>query len=76
MVELRSDSDKSLLKLKDKMVEWIENGTQLGWLLDTFDQKTYIYRSNGIMEVVEGFDKTLSGETVLPDFTFDLNLIV
>ena len=76
VVELRSDSDKSLLKLKDKMVEWIENGTQLGWLLDTFDQKTYIYRSNGIMEVVEGFDKTLSGETVLPDFTFDLNLIV
>jgi Uma2 family endonuclease len=76
VVEIRSDSDRSLPKLKEKMKEWIENGARLGWLFDTFEEKTYIYRANGSIEIVEGFDKTLSGEDVLPGFTFDLNLIV
>lgn len=75
VVEIRSDSDKSLKKLKEKMEEWIENGARLGWLVDTFEQKTYIYRANGSIEIAEGFDKTLSGEDVLPGFAFDLSLI-
>lgn len=76
VVEIRSDSDRSLPKLKEKMKEWIENGALLGWLFDTFEENTYIYRANGSIEIVEGFDKTLSGEDVLPGFTFDLNLII
>lgn len=76
VVEIRSDSDKSLPKLKDKMIEWIENGAELGWLLDTFNQETYIYRGDGSIEIVKGFDQILSGEEVLPGFTFDLRLIV
>lgn len=75
VVEIRSDSDKSLPKLKAKMVEWIENGVQLGWLLDTFKQETYIYRADGSIEIVKGFDQVLSGEEVVPGFTFDLKLI-
>ncbi|MEO6038495.1 MAG: Uma2 family endonuclease [Saprospiraceae bacterium] len=75
VVEIRSDSDKSLPKLKSKMMEWVENGVQLGWLLDTFNLETYLYRGNGTIELVKGFDKLLSGEEVLPDFTFDLGLI-
>jgi len=75
VVEIRSDSDKSLPKLKSKMVEWIENGAQLAWLLDTFSQETYIYRADGSIEIVKGFDQVLSGEEVLPGFTFDLHLI-
>ena len=75
VVEIRSDSDKSFSKLKDKMVEWMENGAQLGWLFDTLDKKTYLYRTDGSVEMVEGFDRVLSGEEVLPEFTFDLSLI-
>ena len=72
VVEIRSESDKSLPKLKAKMVEWIENGAELGWLLDTFNQETYIY---GSIEIVKGFDQVLSGEGVVPGFTFYLSLI-
>jgi Uma2 family endonuclease len=43
VVELRSPSDR-LAKLKAKMREWIENGAQLGWLLDPDRRTVYIYR--------------------------------
>ncbi len=75
VVEIRSDSDKSLPKLKSKMAEWIENGAELAWLLDTFSQETYIYRADGSIEIVKGFDQVLTGENVLPDFEFELKLI-
>lgn len=75
VVEIKSDTD-SLRKLKEKMSNtWIANGVQLAWLLDVEAEKAYIYHANGTVEVVEGFDKKLSGESVLPDFEFDLNLL-
>jgi|HubBroStandDraft_1064217.scaffolds.fasta_scaffold04321_6 Uma2 family endonuclease len=43
VVELMSPSDR-LSKLKAKMREWIENGAQLGWLLDPDRRTVYIYR--------------------------------
>jgi Uma2 family endonuclease len=43
VVELMSPSDR-LSKLKTKMREWIENGAQLGWLLDPERRTAYIYR--------------------------------
>jgi Uma2 family endonuclease len=43
VVELKSPSDR-LSKLKDKMCEWIQNGAQLGWLLDPDHRTLYIYR--------------------------------
>ena len=73
VMEIRSQSD-SLTKLKAKMQEWIENGVRLGWLIDPKNKVTYIYRENGSIEIVEGFDKTLSGEEVMPEFEFDLGL--
>jgi len=71
IVEIRSKSDK-LADIQAKMEEWIENGTQLSWLIDIKTQKTHIYRADGSIEIVKGFDKTLSGEAVLPGFEFDL----
>jgi Uma2 family endonuclease len=43
VVELMSPSDR-LSKAKVKMREWIENGAQLGWLLDPDRRTAYIYR--------------------------------
>jgi Uma2 family endonuclease len=43
VVELMSPSDR-LPRLKAKMCEWMENGAQLGWLLDPDRRTAYIYR--------------------------------
>jgi len=74
IAEVRSKSDR-LNALKDKMLEWIENGVRLAWLIDPKTETTYIYRENGSIEVLEGFDRTLTGEDIMEGFEFDLNLL-
>lgn len=49
VIELRSDSD-SLQLLQDKIQEYIENGTQLGWLIDRKQRKVFIYRPGNVIE--------------------------
>ncbi|MEL7221612.1 MAG: Uma2 family endonuclease [Bacteroidota bacterium] len=76
IVEIRSDTDQ-LEQLKKKMREsWIENGVLLAWLIDPQEQNTYIYRKDGSISVLEGFERKLSGEDVLPAFEFDLRLLL
>ncbi|MCU0346318.1 MAG: Uma2 family endonuclease [Saprospiraceae bacterium] len=76
IAEVRSYSD-SLKKLKTKVTEsWLANGVKLAWLIDPLKHKSYVFRQNGTEEVVEGFDKKLSGEDVLPGFEFDLSLLL
>lgn len=74
LVEVLSPPDKPAAAL-EKMNKWIQNGTLLGWLIDSKTQVTYIYRANGTIDKVEGFDKKLSGEDVLPGFEFDLSVL-
>ncbi len=74
VIEIRSEND-SIADLQDKMAEWIENGTRLGWLIDPKEKKSYIFRANGTVEEVIGFDKSLSGENVLEGFILDLSEI-
>lgn len=70
VVELKSSTD-SLATLKSKMVEYIENGARLGWLIDTSHKQVFVYRPDA--EVEELIDPpSLSGEPVLPGFVFDL----
>ena len=71
VVEVRSGTD-SLDSLKSKMQEWLENGVRLGWLINPQQKQCFIYRANGSIEILEGFDKILSGEDVMPGFEFDL----
>ncbi|CAH0999361.1 hypothetical protein LEM8419_00659 [Neolewinella maritima] len=72
IVEIRSDTDR-IGRLQTKLREvWIANGVQLAWLIDPKNQLTYIYRSDGSEQVITGFDKVLSGETVLPGFELPL----
>lgn len=66
MLELKSPSDR-LTDAKLKMVDWMDNGCQLGWLIDTDTQTAYVYRLNQEPEEVANLT-ALSGEEVLPDF--------
>ncbi|WP_254244170.1 Uma2 family endonuclease [Hymenobacter sp. BRD128] len=72
VVELRSKTD-SLKVLLAKLEEYRQNGTRLGWLLSCDDEKTYIFRAGQEgYEMLEGFERELSGEDVLPGLRVDL----
>ncbi|MGK7901725.1 MAG: Uma2 family endonuclease [Hormoscilla sp.] len=72
-IELRSPSD-SLTALQEKMREYQENGTRLGWLIDRKNRQVEIYRQGEEKEVLEN-PATLSGEDVLPGFSLSLESI-
>ncbi len=73
VIELRSDSD-SLQLLQEKMQEYIDNGTELGWLIDRKQRKVFIYRPGNIIEELDN-PQVLSGESLLPGFVLDLNQV-
>ncbi len=70
-VEIRSRSDRPRT-LRDKMREYLDNGVLLAWFIDVPEQRVEVYRANGEITIIEGFDQVLSGENVLPGFEFDL----
>jgi Uma2 family endonuclease len=55
VVELRSPSDR-VPALKAKMEEWIENGAQLGWLIDADQRTVCVYRPGRPVEELKGLD--------------------
>ena len=71
VVELRSPTD-ALRMLQTKMVAWMNNGCQLGWLIDPKNEKTYVYTPDHAPEEINGFHHKLSGGTLLPGFELDL----
>lgn len=73
VVELRSGSDR-VQPLQDKMAEYLENGAQLGWLIDPQQRCVEIYRPGLPVEVLEN-PAELSGENVLAGFRLALNRI-
>jgi len=73
IIEVRSKTD-SLKRLKTKMEEWMESGVRLAWLINPQDKNAIIYRKNRTIEIIEGFDKTLYGEDVLPKFELNLKV--
>lgn len=74
VVELRSASDV-LERLQHKMVEWIAQGVELAWLVDPVTQSVQIYQPGQPARHHQGFRGHLSGDPVLPGFTFDLALL-
>ncbi|MBW4497394.1 MAG: Uma2 family endonuclease [Oscillatoria princeps RMCB-10] len=73
-VELRSPSE-SLTDLREKMQEYMDNGTRLGWLIDPQNKRVEIYRAGRDVEILQN-PETLSGEDVLPGFVLDLKEIL
>ena len=74
IVELKSESDQ-ITDLQQKMQNWLNNGIQLGWLIDPDNEKVYIYQPDEAVEIIEGFDQQLPAGEVLKDFALDLTLI-
>ena len=70
VVELRSATD-SLSRLQDKMAEYMENGAELGWLIDPSERKVYIYRKLSDVEILDN-PQTVSGEPTLRGFALDV----
>jgi Uma2 family endonuclease len=53
----------------------MDNGVQLGWLLNARDEAIEIYRAEKDVEVLHS-PASLSGENILPDFVLDCSEII
>lgn len=71
VVEIRATSD-NLVPLQAKMRLYMQNGALLGWLIDPSNRRVYVYRA-GQEEPEQLQDPaSLSGESLLPGFVFDV----
>ncbi len=73
VIELRSRTDAAA-DLQSKMEEYLENGAKLGWLIDPYQQKVYIYRQNEDVEILDN-PKKVSGEPLLKNFILKMEKI-
>jgi Uma2 family endonuclease len=73
VVEFCTDYD-DWRQLQTKMQEYLDNGCQLGWLIDLNDWQVEIYRIGKKIEVLNN-PENLEGEDVLPGFILDLAAI-
>ena len=73
VAEVMSPSN-TLPELQDKMSEYIANGALLGWLIDPYEARVYIYRPGKAIECLEN-PTTISGDPVLPGFVFQVGEI-
>jgi len=69
VIELLSSTD-SLTKTQAKMESWIANGVQLGWLIDPFQKKVFLYQPGASVKIFAG--KTLKGDGPVEGFILDL----
>ena len=70
VLELRSETDR-LRTLHKKMLEYVDNGARLGWLIDPLEKQVFVYRPGEQIEHLLNL-ATLSGNPVLAGFTLDL----
>jgi len=71
VIEVLSPSDR-LNALKEKVKEWIANGSQLGWLIGADNQTIYVFKPNqAAPETVFGASR-LAGEGPIDGFTIEL----
>ena len=73
VIELRSASDR-LKPLQKKMLEYLEQGAQLGWLIDVENKSVEIYRPGESVESRTGIDR-VEGEGPVAGFTLDLKYV-
>ncbi|APB33509.1 Uncharacterized protein conserved in cyanobacteria [Gloeomargarita lithophora Alchichica-D10] len=73
VLELLSPSDH-LKTVQNKMQEYLDNGCQLGWLINSATRTTEIYRPQQNVVTIS-FDQTLSGEEILPGFALNLQTL-
>lgn len=74
VIEIRSKSDP-LVMLKEKMIEWMQNGCRLGWLIDPEEKKVYIYLKGKKGVRCVKFGNPVTGGDVLPGFILDVSAL-
>lgn len=52
---------------QEKMQEYIDNDTKLGWLINPKKKQIEVYRQEKETEIFDN-PQTISGEDILPDF--------
>ena len=72
VIELRSGSDR-LSVLQEKMLEYIDNGAKLAWLIDPYESKVHIYQSDNAKVLDK--PKNVSASPLLEGFSLDLTRI-
>lgn len=70
VLELASPSD-NLATLQAKMQEYMDNGSQLGWLIAPDTQQIFIYHPDQPTQRLRG-PVTLNGDPILPGFRLDI----
>lgn len=73
VIELRSASD-TLKSLQEKMQEYLDNGLQLGFLIDRKNRTVYIYRPEQPVEILQNPD-VVKGEPELPGLALAMGKI-
>lgn len=73
MVQIRSKSD-DIKHLQEKMVEYVDNGASLGWLIDRKNRKVYIYRPQFEVEFLDN-PVVIKGDPILPNFSLKMSKI-
>jgi Uma2 family endonuclease len=73
VIELRSPTD-NLQAAQDKMQEYLDNGAQLGWLIDPLTRRVHVYLPQHQSQILEA-PSTVSADPLLPGFVLDLQKI-
>jgi Uma2 family endonuclease len=73
VVELLSNSDNPA-KAHKKMKDWSANGAALGWLIDPYEQKVYVYEPGCEASAVSG--KSVRGSGPVEGFVLDLDEVL
>ncbi len=73
VIELLSPTDQ-LKTIQEKMREYRDHGTRLGWLINRQQKQVEIYRLDQEVEILSA-PHFLSGENVLPNFELNLEPI-
>ena len=71
--EVRSPG-QSIRQQQEKMAEWIDGGVRLGWLIDPFARKVWIYRADGEVEELDDPPELL-GEDVCKGLVIDMSRV-
>ena len=72
-IELGSSSG-TLGAAQAKMREYLDNGLRLGWLIDPFARRVYVYRPDAAVDVLDNPDG-VDGAPILPGFRLDLSRV-
>lgn len=72
VVEVMSPSDR-LTSTQEKMTEWIQNGLQLGWLIDADRKTVYVYRPHREAPEQHTGITSLAGEGPVEGFVVELS---